>query len=36
MMLPESCKVEPNKQMYESIKNIPGILDLKVEYSPTH
>ena len=36
MMLPESYKVEPNKQMYESIKNIPGILDLKIEYSPTH
>ena len=36
MILSESCKVEPCEQLFESIKSIPGILDLRVEYRPTH
>ncbi len=36
MVLSEACKVEPSKQMLESIKSIPGILDLRIEYRPTH
>ena len=36
MVLSEACKVEPSKQMFESIKSIPGILDLRIEYRPTH
>ena len=36
MVLSESYKVEPSAQMLESIKSIPGILDLRIEYRPTH
>ncbi len=35
MVLSESCKVEPSKEMFESIKSVPGILGLRIEYRPT-
>ena len=36
MVLSESCKVEPCDQLFESVKSIPGILELRVEYRPAY
>ena len=36
IILPESYKVEACEQLFESIKSITGILELRVEYEPVH